>query len=367
MDRTKEIVKVSYRGIAVNALLVIFKAIVGFAAGSISIILDAVNNLSDVLSSVITIVGTKLAGRGPDREHPYGHGRIEYITSLVIALIVLIAGVTSLREAAGKIMKPSAPEFTVVSVIIIAAGVLVKFFLGRYFSAMGKKLDSGSLSASGKDASFDAVISTATLVSAVIMMTVGLNIEGWLGAVISLFIIRAGIEIITETLDNIIGVRTDKELSTGIKNKINSFPQVHGSHDLILHSYGPSETLGSVHIEVDDTLTAAEIDELSRCITAEVYRDFSVYLTIGIYATNTSDELSSRMRQRLTELVKSDDMIIEMHGFYVDREKSAVTFDVIYSYDEKDPKGAVERLKAQLEKDFPEYSFFPNLDRDFSD
>lgn len=367
MDRTKEIVKVSYKGIAVNVLLVVFKAIVGFAAGSISVILDAVNNLSDALSSVITIVGTKLAGRGPDREHPYGHGRIEYITSLVIALIVLIAGVTSLREAVGKMIKPAAAEFTVVSVIIIAAGVLVKFFLGRYFSAMGKKLDSGSLKASGKDASFDAVISSATLVSAIITMTLGLNIEGWLGAVISLFIIKAGIEIITETLDNIIGVRTDKELSTGIKERINSFPQVHGSHDLILHSYGPSETLGSVHIEVDDSMTAAQIDELSRCLTAEVYKEYSVYLTIGIYATNTSDEVSSRIRQRLTELVKADPLIIEMHGFYVDKDKQTVTFDLIYSYDEKDPKSAVERLRTTLTKEFPGFTFFPNLDRDFSD
>lgn len=367
MNRTKQIIRVSYVGIAVNVLLVIFKAIIGFAAGSISVILDAVNNLSDVLSSVITIVGTRLAGRGPSKKHPYGHGRIEYITSLVIALIVLTAGVTSLREAVGKIIKPTEAEFTLVSVIIIAAGVVAKFFLGRYFSAMGKKLDSGSLSASGKDASFDAVISSATLVSAIIIMTLGINIEGWLGAVISLFIIKAGIEIITETLDNIIGVRTDKELSTGIKNKINSYPRVHGSHDLILHNYGPSETLGSVHIEIDDSLTAADIDELSRVITADIYREYSVYLTIGIYATNTSDEASARIRQRLTGLVADNSKIIEMHGFYVDKAKQAVTFDLIYSFDEKDPKAASDALKAELCKEFPEYSFYINLDRDFSD
>ena len=367
MNRTKEIIKVSFKGIAVNVLLVIFKSIVGFAAGSIAVILDAVNNLSDVLSSVITIIGRKLAGRGPDREHPYGHGRIEYITSLVIAVIVLGAGVASMREAILKIITPNDAKFTVVSLIIIISGIVAKFFLGRYFSAKGKELRSASLSASGKDASFDAVISSATLVSAVIIMTVGVNIEGWLAAAISLFIIKAGLEIINETLDNIIGVRIDKELSAGIKQKINSFPRVHGSHDLILHNYGPSEMLGSVHIEVDDDLTAAQIDELSRSLTAEIYKEYSVYLTIGIYATNTSDEVSSRIRQRLTELVESEPMIIEMHGFYVDKLRSVVTFDLIYSYDEKDPKAACEKLKAKLSEEFPEFSFCPNLDRDFSD
>ena len=210
MDRSSQIVKVSIRGIAVNILLVVFKAIVGFAANSISVILDAVNNLSDALSSIITIIGTKLAGRAPDKKHPYGHGRIEYITSLIIAVIVLAAGGSSLKESVEKIISPEKTDFTVVSIVVICFAIFAKFYLGRYFIAQGKKLNSSSLTASGTDASFDAVISVGTLFSAVISLTVGWNIEGWLGAVISVFILKAGMEILTGTLGDIIGLRVDK-------------------------------------------------------------------------------------------------------------------------------------------------------------
>lgn len=367
MDRTQQIVKVSYRGIAANILLVVFKSIVGFAANSISVILDAVNNLSDVLSSVITIIGTKLAGRAPDKKHPYGHGRIEYITSLIIAVIVLAAGVTSLKEAVEKIVTPADTNFTIVSIIIIVGGIVTKFFLGRYFIAQGKKLNSSSLTASGTDASFDAVISFATLVSAVISMTLGWNIEGWLGAVISVFIIKAGIEIMRDTISDIIGVRIDRDLSIGIRRKVNSFPEVFGSYDLILHNYGPEENLGSIHIEVKDNMTAKQIDVLTRKITAAIYADFGVYLTIGIYATNTDSAEASEIKKTLVDLVKQNKTIIGLHGFYYNDADRMVSFDLIFDFDEKHPFDIVEKIKAALSEKYSSINFVINIDRDYSD
>lgn len=367
MDRSSQIVKVSIRGIAVNILLVVFKAIVGFAANSISVILDAVNNLSDALSSIITIIGTKLAGRAPDKKHPYGHGRIEYITSLVIAVIVLIAGGSSLKESVEKIITPAKTDFTVISIVVICFAIFAKFYLGRYFISQGKKLKSSSLTASGTDASFDAVISVGTLFSAIVSLAAGWNIEGWLGAVISVFILKAGIEILTDTLGDIIGIRVDKDLSVGIKRKVNSFPDVLGCYDLILHNYGPDINLGSLHIEVADDMTARRIDELTREITAAVYTDFGIVLTIGIYAQNIKSEKAAKIKSSLVGLIKQQKTIIGMHGFYIDEPRNAVSFDLIFDFEEKEPVEATERIKAALTEEYPDMSFNINIDRDYSD
>lgn len=367
MDRTKEIVKVSVRGIIVNIILVAFKAAVGLAAHSIAVILDAVNNLSDALSSVITILGTKLAGKAADKKHPYGYGRIEYLTSAVVAVIVLIAGITSLKESVEKIFHPEETDYTAVSLIIIAAAVAVKFLLGRYFSKKGKELNSGSLSASGTDATFDSIISLATLAAAAVNLLFHLNLEGYLGAVISLFILKAGIEILLDTMNSLIGVRIDEELARKVKEKITSYPEVYGAYDLILNSYGPEENLGSVHIEVDDSLTARDIDALSRRIVPEIYLEYGVLLTIGIYAANTGDEQSRMIKEAVRREMGEYPQILQMHGFYVNHEKNAVSFDLIFDFKEEKKMEIMETVRNRLKEEFPGYSFHINLDRDFSD
>jgi len=365
--RTKEIVKVSYKGIAVNLVLVAFKAFVGLLANSIAVILDAVNNLSDALSSVITIVGTKLAGRAPDKKHPYGYGRIEYITSSIIAVIVLAAGVTSLKESIEKVIAPSETSYTAVSLVIIAAAVATKFLLGRYFGKKGRELNSASLSASGTDAVFDSIISLATLVSALINVVFHLNLEGILGVIISLFILMTGIEIMRDTMNDIIGVRAGEELSAKVKEKINSFPGVHGSYDLILHSYGPEENFASVHVEVDDDMTARQFDELTRQIVPEVYREYGVLLTIGLYATNTYNETSQQIKETARREIAKYPQILQMHGFYVDENRKQVSMDLIFDFKETDRAAIAETIKRALEKEFPDYGFHIVLDRDFSD
>ena len=365
-DRTKEIIKVSWVGIGANLLLAAFKAAVGLLAHSISVVLDAVNNLSDAVSSVITIIGTKLAGKAADRKHPYGHGRIEYITASVIAVIVLLAGITSLRESVDKILHPEEANYTAVTLTVLIAGIAAKLLLGTFFKKKGKALHSDSLNASGADALMDAVISLATLVGAILNLLLGWKLEGILGAVISLFIIKAGIDILRETGSQIIGVRAESELTDSITAQLNAYPEVYGAYDLILHSYGPDEAFGSVHIELDDDLTVRDLDTLTRRIVAQIYQEFGVILTVGVYAANTSDETAQQIREAAKQLVAAYPNILQMHGFYLDHEQKAVSFDLIFDFKEKAPKTALEEIRQKLSEQFPDYRFHINLDRDFS-
>ena len=366
-NRTAEIVRVSFRGIGVNIALVLFKAIVGLAAHSISVLLDAVNNLSDALSSVITIVGTKLAGKAPDRKHPYGHGRVEYIAASLVALLVLIAGLTALKESVGKILHPDDTHYTIISLIVLAAGVAAKIVLGKYFQRKGKALNSDSLSASGTDALFDAVISFATLAAAGLNLIFGWRLEGILGVVISLFILKAGVEILSDTVSRIIGVRADGELTKRIKRSICRYPEIKGAYDLILHSYGPETYFGSVHVEVKDRMTMREFDALNRKIVPEIFDRYGVLLTIGIYAANTSEMEALQIKKAVRREVRKYPMLMQMHGFYADTEHKRVSFDVVYDFRAEQPNDLVKLLRKDLTEQFPDYRFQINLDSDFSE
>lgn len=366
MDREKKIVRTSILGILVNVALVAFKATVGLISGSIAVILDAVNNLSDALSSVITIVGTKLAGKAPDKKHPYGYGRIEYMTSVVVAVIVLIAGVTAARESVEKIINPTAAEYSVVSLVIIVAAIITKLVIGRYVKGVGQKINSGSLIASGSDALFDAILSTGTLVAAGISMLWGLSLEGWFGAVISLFIIKAGVEMLTEPLGSMIGDRADKELTDKLKERVCSFEGVRGAYDLTLHNYGPARTIGSVHIELADGTTAREIHKLTRDISSAIYAEFGIVLTIGVYAANDITPETTAIREYAESVVAQFPEILQMHGFYADMERGAVTFDLIVDF-KADSHAVCADVVAKMKEKYPDLEFYVILDSDYSD
>ncbi|MBR0062973.1 MAG: cation transporter, partial [Oscillospiraceae bacterium] len=300
-DREKVIVRTSVIGILANIFLAAFKAGVGILSNSIAVILDAVNNLSDALSSVITIIGTRLASRRPDRAHPLGHGRVEYLSSMIVSAIVLYAGITSLVESVKKIIHPETPDYSTVSLVIIASAVVVKILLGRYVKKKGEEVNSGSLIASGSDATFDAILSASVLLSAIVFIAWGISLEAWVGAVIAVFIIRAGLEMLSETLDEILGKRTDDDFSAEIKKTLCEEPEVTGAYDLILHNYGPDRLIGSVHVEVPGAMNAAEIDALERRLAEKVYAEHGVVLAgIGIYSTNEQDSPESRLRHEVT-------------------------------------------------------------------
>ena len=367
MDREKEIVRISVIGIFVNMVLVAFKLAVGFLSNSIAVILDGVNNLTDALSSVVTIIGTKLAGKAPDKKHPYGYGKMEYVSSVTVAVIILLAGFTACRESFDKVLHPEAADYSVISLIIIAVAAAVKLLLGRYVKTAGKIHHSEALAASGTDAMLDAVISLSTLVAAGISMAFSVSLEGVLGIVISVFILKTGVEILLESLGNIIGTRVDGKLSAELKAFICKNPAVLGAYDLSLHQYGPERLIGSVHVELPDDMTAREIHGLTRQITENVYRNFGIVLTVGIYASNTVDGVFAGMKKALSALLSEYPEVLQMHGFYVDTEKMLVSFDLIMDF-KTENKAAIEGdIIRRMKERFGEYDFIAILDSDVSD
>ena len=367
MERNKTIIKTSIQGIIVNVILVIFKAVVGVIVNSIAIILDAVNNLSDAISSIITIIGTKLAGRKPDKEHPYGHGRIEYFASLIIAVIVLVAGVTSGKESIEKIINPTKADYTIASLIIVAVAVVVKFFFGRYVKNVGKKIDSQSLIASGTDAFMDSILSLSTLIAAIISLIWGISLEGYLGFVISVIIVKSSFEIMKETLNSIIGSRADSELTKKLREKVNEYEEVQGVYDITLHNYGPSQIMGSLHIQVDDNMTAKEIHKLTRKIQLKIYEELGTVLTIGIYASNNSDEKYVKIKNELAKIIRKHKEILQMHGFYVDEENKTISFDLIIDFKAENRENVKDEVVKEIKEKYPEYNYYVILDTDFSD
>ncbi|MBQ8963588.1 MAG: cation transporter [Clostridia bacterium] len=366
MNRDQVIIRTSIIGILANLLLVAFKAFVGIVSNSIAVILDAVNNLSDALSSIITIVGAKLSGKLPDKQHPLGYGRIEYLSAMIVSGIVLYAGITSAVESVKKIIHPEKPDYSTVSLVIIAVAVVVKILLGRYVKAQGKKVNSGSLVASGSDALNDAILSGSVLASAVIFKLTGLSLEPFVGLVISVFIIKSGIEMMKETLDQILGMRADKEVTDRIKAILNEEPQVHGAYDLILHNYGPDRDLASVHIELPDTMTVREVDRLTRKLEAKVYRETGVILAgVGLYSYNTGNDEAARIQNDVRERVLAHDWAVQFHGFYVDTGARQMQFDVVMSFDIQ-PKEGLRILHEEIQRAYPGYSIAIAPDVDVS-
>lgn len=362
------IIRTSVIGILANVFLAVFKAVIGSLTNSIAITMDAVNNLSDAASSLITIIGTKLAGKEPDREHPFGYGRIEYLSAMVIAVIVLYAGITSFVESVKKILHPVTPDYNFTALVIVAVAVLVKIVLGRYVKGVGVKVNSDSLVNSGEDATLDSVISASTLVAAVLYLKAHISLEAWLGAVISVIIIKSGIDMLKETLSKILGERADADLARAIKKTVVSYPEVRGAYDLVLNNYGPDTYNGSIHIEVPDTFSASELDELIRQITLDVYRQHQVILTaIGVYSVNTKDDSAARIRDQIREMVLKHEHILQMHGFYVNEEKKTIRFDVVVSFDAPDRHAVYREIYQEVQEQFPEYTLQIAMDTDFSE
>ena len=366
--REKTIIRTSVIGIIANVFLAAFKAVIGLMSNSIAIVLDAVNNISDAGSSLITIVGTKLAGREPDKKHPFGYGRIEYLSAMIIAVIMLYAGITSFVESVKQIIHPETPDYSAVSLVIVAVAVVVKIFLGRYVKGVGVKVNSDSLVTSGEEARLDSVISASTLVAAGIFLVFHVSLEAWLGAVISLVIIKSGIEMLRDTISKILGERNDAELVRGIHATVTGFPDVQGAYDLVLNNYGPDNWNGSIHIEVPDTYSADQLDQLIREITMKVLCDHRVLLTaVGVYSVNTQDEEVIRTKEQVSKIVFAHEYVRQMHGFYLLKEQKTMRFDLVISFDAKDRREVYRNVIADVRKAFPDYELQVAMDTDFTE
>lgn len=366
MNREKTIIKTSIVGILGNVLLVTGKIIVGLIAHSVSIITDAVNNLTDALSSIVTIVGTKLSNKKPDKKHPFGHGRVEYVTSTIIAMIIFLAGFLAIFESIQSLINGEEPSYDIWAFIIIGIAIAIKIGLGLFFRVMGKKTNSDALKASGLDALLDALLSTGTLVAALVSYFTGVHIEPYVGILIGLFIIRTGIEVFRESISKIIGERSDTAVSSAIIKSIAEFDQVHGVYDLIINNYGVDRNIASVHVVVDDSLTAKEIQLLERQISTMCFQKYHTLMTVGVYARNESDDCVKEIRKNVADIIASHEEIIQYHGFYVDEASKTISVDIIITFNTDKTQEIYADVVNKIKELYPEYNVVVILDTDFT-
>lgn len=361
--REKGITKTSLIGIAVNIFLCGFKAMVGLLSGSISIFLDAVNNLTDAVSSIVTIIGIKLAGKKPDEKHPFGHGRVEYFSAIIVSGLVIAAGITAMIESIQKIIHPEMPDYSHASVVIVSVAVVVKLFLGKYVKKQGEKYRSEALIASGSDASFDAVISASTLVGIGVTLLFHITIDGWIGGIISAYILKAGWEMMMESVSCVIGNRPDSEVSKSIRETVCQHEEVLGAYDLILHDYGPDYAIGSVHIEIPSDLTADHIHRLTKAISEEVMDRYHVILTIGIYAIDSTHQ---DLRRCIHDTAMEHEGVLGTHAIYINDQEKYIAIDVMTDFT-VNREILKEDLEGHIQEYLPGYHTEINFDNHFSD
>ena len=367
MNRSKQIIRTSFVGIAANVLLATFKAVVGLLASSVAIVLDAVNNLSDALSSLITIIGTRLSDRPADNKHPFGHGRIEYFSAIIISAIVITTGITSLVESVKKIFHPTDPEYTTVTLIVIIVAILTKLVLGWYVKKKGEQLGSDALVASGADALFDAVITLATLFSAGIMLIWNVSLDGYLGALISLVIIKAGVEMLSSPVNQLLGAQAPPDLIHKIRTDVGEMDQVKGVFDIILHGYGPNLSIGSLHVGVPDTMTAYEIHGLSRRIAELMYGKYGIIMTVGVYSIATGDNHRAELQKKVVQALSRQEHVLQVHGFYYDEQKGRLSVDVVPDWSITNDKAFVSQLSEVLKAEVPDIPASIVIDHNYSD
>jgi cation diffusion facilitator family transporter len=325
-----------------------------------------VNNLSDSLSSLITILGTKIANKRPDKDHPQGHGRMEYVTSFILGIVILILAAGAMYSSITKIISTftnndnlNGEEYTsITSIIILGAAIGVKLFLGIFNHIRGNKLKSDVLKATGVDSFFDASMTSATLIGVIVFKNTGVSIDGWLGVIISLMIFKTGFSIVKNAIDELLGKKIDYELVSNLKEFVNHIPGVLGVYDLFLDSYGPNKIVGACRIEIDASMKAKDIDLLSRRIAKLVEERFSINLLVGIYSFDTSDKELVKLREDISLSLLEKKGILQVHGFSLDKENNVISIDVVLDFDAlSNEKEFIDETIKEIEAKYPTYKF----------
>ncbi len=334
--RDEIIARTSILGVVVNIAIALIKIIIGISTSSIAIISEGINNATDALSSVMTFVGAKLAKKHPDEKHPFGYGRIEYLTSLVISGVILFAGIEMIISSVDLIIHPEEMSVSYVSIIIVAAVAVVKFFLGIYTIRMGKAADSQSLIAVGSECRADSFASIITIVSSLIFLIFGLSLDAYAGIIISLLIVKAGFDSLRETVNDLLGRQGDIELAEELYREIRGTDGVLAAADMMLHNYGPEAWSGSVNIELDHRKTVGEIYSFLHALQLRLMHEYSVTMVFGIYAVDNDSENVKELRVRIAEFVRNHEHVKSYHAVYIDPDNRDIYCDLIVDYRLKD-------------------------------
>jgi cation diffusion facilitator family transporter len=304
-------------GIGCNALLVAAKLMVGLMAGSVSVVADAFNNLSDMLGSLVTLVGFKLAARRADPEHPFGHGRYEYIAALSVAVFIVVVGVELGRDSIARLLNPEPVSFSTGGLLLLFVSALLKVALGLFYRGLAQKYSAPSLRASSADSFNDVIATGAVLVGAILSRFAGVNIDGWLGLAVGAFIVWSGIGLVRDALSPLLGESPDPELVRRMVDTIKSHEEIISMHDLIIHDYGPERRFASAHVEISGALSAQEAHGVIDAIEREVLRQEGVHLLLHLDPVSTDAELG-KVRARIQQGVKSVDERLSVHDVHIE-------------------------------------------------
>ncbi len=355
-NREHKIIKTSLISLLANIILSAFKISMGLFSASTVIVLDGVENISNALGIILTIIGIKLSSKTPDKKHPLGYGRIEYITDLLVSTLVIYIGFTALIASVGNIKNATNIQYDGYIYFVLVISAIVKLLLSKHEKDIGFKLKSRALVAAAVDSFANALISISIILSALIRLTFGINLEHFIGIVIALLIIRGGIIMIRDTMDEILGRRTNEELKTKIKNIILEFEEVFGVYDLVLHSYGREKNIGSVHIEIKSSLSTLELDLLERKIAKRIYDELHVVLAgISIYTINVDDKSAHSIHKFIKSLESLKESILNIHGILIDTGNKKVYFDIVVNFNEQNIDGLIREIKRKIKTKYPEY------------
>ncbi|MBQ0064210.1 MAG: cation transporter [Firmicutes bacterium] len=352
-------------GILANLFIALTKIIIGLLASSIAIVSEGANNAADVLSSVMTLIGAKLAKKHPDEEHPFGYGRIEYISGLVIAVIILVTGIEMLMSSVKLVFNPEEISVSYLALCTVAFSAVIKFFLGNYTIKMGQKADSGALEAVGADCRADSYASTITIISALVFIFFKWNIDAYAGVITSLLIIKAGYDALMGTLGDIIGRPGDEELAAQIYKEIRSTEGILAAVDMMLHNYGPDAWSGSVNVEIDHKKTVGEIYQFLHDLQLRIMHQYHVVMVFGVYAVNHDAEYINTMRKNIQSFIHDNEHVKSFHALYLDEKTNDIYCDFIVDYDLKDWDALRSKFEDYMKTIYPEQNVILTIETDF--
>lgn len=352
-SREGVILTTSWLAVIVNLLCAAVKILIGIFASSLAIISEGLNNAADGTSSILTIIGTKLAGKHPTKEHPFGYGRVEYFTSLIIATLIMITGFESIKEAISSIFEPSKMEVSILIVLIIAVFGVVKYLLGNYMLKQGERIGSASLKGIGKECKADCIVSVVTIISTVIYLCFDLSLDAYAGIITSLFILKAGYDILKETAADLLGTAGDKELADELYQLIRSNPIVINAADMMLHNYGPDAYSGSVNIEVDHRLTVEEIYASIHSMQLEIMHEHHIAMVFGIYAVDEEHEGMQELRAYIEKFVQEKEHVTSFHALYVDPKNEDIYCDLVVDYELGDWEELRSEFRDYMKQAYP--------------
>lgn len=356
-------------GIVLNLILAAAKLIIGTFSGSISITADAINNFSDAGSSIITLIGFKMSNKPADTTHPFGHGRIEYISGLIVAFIVLLFGFDLIKTSVERIINPTDITYSIWVIVVLVLSILGKIWLGLFNRKLGKAINSAAMTAVFTDCVSDCGATAVTIISMLLSHYAGLNVDGILGIVVAIIILIAGINIVKDTINPLLGQPPEKELVDAIEKLIMSYDKVVGIHDLIIHNYGSAKTFGSVHVEVPANENVLVVHEIMDDIEVAVKKEFGIEIVAHTDPIETDNEVVNQNKNELIKTIKDIDENLSIHDFRLvsGPNHTNLIFDVVLPYESKmTEKEITDVIKSKVKESKPNFNCVITVDRNYS-